>query len=248
MVKILNLVLYSDNEQHYVDMYNILSNYYKIFDNVKTYFYKFNNTIENDIELIDDVLNFKGTEEYIPGILDKTLKVFKYVEKEFEDYDYIIRTNISTIVDFKLLSIELEKTPVIYYGTTHLIYLQWYTPDINDVNKYFNTIYASGTNIILSKKGYKLLIDNIDFLDYTVIDDVSIGVFFKKMNIDLECIIPNKFIKVPLLNNVEYLYNLIRQEYIIYRNWNGHYINRNIDTKQMKIITDLLSKKYLQNT
>jgi len=68
------------------------------------------------------------------------------------------------------------------------------------------------------------------------------------MNIDLECIIPNKFIKVPLLNNVEYLYNLIRQEYIIYRNWNGHYINRKIDSKQMKMITDLLSKKYLQNT
>lgn len=246
MVKILNLVLYCD-DVNYNNMYNILSNYYKIFDNVKTYFYKFNNTIENDIELINDVLNFKGTETMIPGILDKTLKAFKYIEKEFEDYDYVIRSNISSIIDFKLLSIELEKTPVIYYGGTLIMNLQWLDNSAGIVdNRYFNTFFASGTNIIISKKGYKLLLDNINLIDRTIIDDVAIGILFKLINIYHTNMLPNKFFCVPILNNINEINDLIEKEYIVYRNRND--ADRNIDTKQMKIITDLLSKKYLQNT
>ena len=223
MVKILNLVLYND-DVNYNNMYNILSNYYKIFDNVKTYFYKFNNTIENDIELINDVLNFKGTETMIPGILD-----------------------ISSIIDFKLLSIELEKTPVIYYGGTLIWNLQWLDNISGIVDKrYFNTFYASGTNIIISKKGYKLLLDNINLIDRTIIDDLAIGVLFKLINIYHTNTLPNKYFCIPVLNNINEINSLIKQEYIVYRNKNV--ANRNIDTKQMKMITDLLSKKYLQNT
>jgi DNA-binding ferritin-like protein (Dps family) len=243
MVKILNLVLYSDNE-HYNNMYCILSNYYKKFNNVKTYFYKFNNTIENDFELIDDILNIKGTESMVPGVLDKTLKTFKYFEKEYENYDYVIRSSISTIVDFILLSIELEKNPIEYYGSSHNICLQWldYIGGIVD-NKYFNTFFASGTNIILSKKGYKLLLDNVNLIDKTIIDDVAIGVLFKNINIHHTNIAPNKFIFVPVLNDINNFNNLIDKEYIVYRNRND--VDRNIDVKQMKIITDLLSEKYI---
>jgi hypothetical protein len=227
-------------------MYTILSNYYKNFDNVKTYFYKFNNTIENDIELLDDVLNIKGTETMIPGILNKTIKTFKYIEKELENYDYVIRTNISSILDFKLLSIELEKTPIIYYGGTFVINLHWedHSAGIID-NKYFNTFFASGTNIIISKKGYKLLMDNINLIDKTIIDDVAIGVLFKTINIYHTNILPNKFIFLPVLNNINEINNLIEKEYIVYRNRND--VDRNIDVKQMKLITDLLSEKYFVN-
>ena len=41
-MKILNLVLYSDNDKNYVKMYEVLSPYYKRFSDVTTYFYKYN--------------------------------------------------------------------------------------------------------------------------------------------------------------------------------------------------------------
>jgi hypothetical protein len=241
MIKILNLVLYSDDE-HYNNMYNVLSNFYKKFYNVKTYFYKFNNTIENDIELIDDVLNIKGSESMIPGILDKTLKTFKYVEKEFENYDYIIRTNISSVVDFNILSNELEKTPVLYYGSTRYGYIDILDHPSEIKTKYFNIYFSSGTNIILSKKGYKLLLDNIHLIDKFFLDDVAIGILFKIININLTYICLDKFIFVPIFNNINEINNLIEKEYIVYRNRND--VDRNIDVKQIKLITDKLSQKY----
>jgi len=241
MVKILNLVLYSDKE-YYNNMYNVLNNYYKKFDNIKTYFYKYDNTIENDIELDGDIYKIKGIETYIPGVLNKTLIFFKYLEKEADDYDYIIRTNISTIIDFKLISIELEKNPIPFYGSTFILCLQWLDINAGIIdNKHFNTYFASGTNIILSKNGYKLLLDNVHLIDLSIIDDVSIGVLFKTLNINYTNIAPNKYISIPIINNINEFNSLIEKNYIVYRNRND--VDRNIDVKQMKIITDLLSQK-----
>jgi len=245
MVKILNLVLYSDTE-YYNNMYNILSNYYNKFDNVKTYFYKYDNTIKNDIELHGDIYKIKGIETYVPGILNKTLKIFKYLEKEAYDYDYIIRTNISTIIDFKLMSIELEKNPIPFYGSIFILCLKWLDINAGIIDtKYYNSYYAAGTNIILSKKGYKLLLDNVHLIDFSIIDDLSIGVLFKTLNINYTNIAPNKYISIPIINNINELNSLIEKNYIAYRNRND--VNRNIDVIQMKMITDLLSQKFLEN-
>ena len=237
MVKILNLVLYSDNNKSYIKMYNILRNYNN-FNNIKTYFYKYDNTIDNDIEFVDDIIKIKGEETMIPGILDKTIIALKSVENIIVDYDYVIRTNISSIVNYKLLIEELEKNPITYYGGTHVMNLCWLDIPFGIVdNKHFNTPFASGTNIILSKKGYKLLIDNSHFLDRTIIDDVSIGILFKKLNTCFNHI-PNKFVSVPIiLNNLNEYKNLLEKKNIVYRNHNG---NRKIDVLQMNILTELL--------
>lgn len=241
MVKILNLVLYSDTE-YYNNIYNILSNYYNKFDNVKTYFYKYDNTIENDIELDRNIYKIKDIESIVPGLLNKTLKIFKYLEKEANNYDYIIRSSISTIVDFKLMSIELEKNPIPFYGSTCIHKLNWLDIPSGIIdNKHFNTYFASGTNIILSKNGYKLLLDNVHLIDNFIIDDVSIGILFKILNINHTNIDNNKFVVTPILNNINEFNSLIEKNYIVYRNRND--VDRNIDVKQMKIITDLLSQK-----
>lgn len=246
MIKILNLVLYNDNEQ-YNKMYNILNNYYKNFVNIKTYFYKYNNNIKNNIELDGNIINIKGFESNVHGILEKTLITLKYFEKNIDNFDYIIRSNISSIINFDLLSEELEKNPILYYGGTCVMILQWLDYDSCIINnKYFNTFFCSGTNIILSKTGYKILIDNIDRIDRTIIDDVAIGALFKDLNINATLIGNNdKLIHVPVLNNINEINNLIEKKFIVYRNKND--IDRNIDVKQMKELTDILSEKYLQN-
>ncbi len=153
-MKILNLVLYSDNDKTFVQMYEVLSEYYKGLSDVTTYFYKYNENISDNIEIIGDIINIKGRESYTPGILNKTIDAFMLFKNngEYEKYDYIIRSNISSIVNFSLLSEQLELNPVEYYGSTNVGYIE--------IDKK-NIPFASGTNIIMSKKGYMTLLDNI---------------------------------------------------------------------------------------
>ncbi len=75
-MKILNLVLYSDNDEIYVQMYQALSGYYKGFSDVSTYFYKYNENISGNIEITGDIINIKGRESYMPGILNNTIDAF----------------------------------------------------------------------------------------------------------------------------------------------------------------------------
>lgn len=228
-MKILNLVIYNDDE-YYNNMYIILSNYYKKFDNVKTYFYKINNSIKNEIEIEDDIFNIRdGKESIIPGILDKTIIILKYFENEIKNYDYIIRTNISSIINFELLTNELKITPIKYYDSTYII-------------KY-NVFFASGTNIIMSNNGCKLLLDNlhiIKMINTKLNDDLIIGIIFKNINIITDDIFnnKNKFVFVqPNLNDND-IDLLIKKKYIVYRNRND--MDRNIDIIQMKKIIDKL--------
>ena len=210
-MKILNLVLYNDNDEIYIQMYKALSEYYKGFSNVSTYFYKYNDNISDNIEISGDIINIKGRESYMPGILNKTidaLLLFKNND-EYEKYDYIVRSNISSIVNFTLLLKELELNPIEYYGSTNV-------GNITLDNT--NILFASGTNIILSKKGYLTLINNINLLDKAYIDDISIAVFFHKLNIKITKLGKDGFVFVPMINNTAEYEKLVSSNYLVYRN------------------------------
>lgn len=231
-MKILNLVLYSDNCEYYAKMYEALSGYYKGFSNVTTYFYKYNNNISNNIEIDGDVINIKGIETYIPGILNKTIETLLLFKNngEYEKYDYIVRSNISSIVNFSLLSKQLELSPIEYYGSTNIGH---FTLDN------INVPFASGTNIILSKKGYLTLVNNINLLDRAFIDDISIAIFFYKLNIKITKTGENRFVFVPAINNSLEYEKLVNGNYLVYRNRCDN--NRRCDVINMKNIIGLLS-------
>ena len=227
MVKIINLVLYNDDNKNYVQMYQILKEHYKKYSNVTTFFYKYKNNLQNEIELDGNIINIKGEETYIPGILNKTIIALDFVQTNITDFDYIVRSNISSIIDFKLLSTELEKNEIEYYGGTKLI--------MND-----NIPFASGTNIILSTKGVQLLIDNKDLLNTGIIDDVSISKLFNYLKIEPKKITTNKFITIPHIYNEKLFQEIMNNNYVLYRNKQS---NRDIDVEQMKMITSALREK-----
>jgi hypothetical protein len=234
-MKILNLVLYSDNEEIYVQMYEALSGYYKGFSDVTTYFYKYNENITDNIEVSGDIINIKGRESYMPGILNKTIDAFMLFKNngEYEKYDYIIRSNISSIVNFSLLSEQLELKPVEYYGSTNIGYI---TLDNTNIP------FASGTNIIMSKKGYMIFVDNINLLDKALIDDISIAVFFHKLNIKITKVDKageNGFVFVPMINNNLEYEKLVSSNYLVYRNRSEN--NRQYDVINMKNILRAIS-------
>jgi len=234
-MKILNLVLYSDNDEIYVQMYQALSGYYKGFSDVSTYFYKYNENISGNIEITGDIINIKGRESYTPGILNKTIDAFMLFKNngEYEKYDYIIRSNISSIVNFSLLSEQLELNPVEYYGSTNIGNIE-----IDNTNIPF----ASGTNIIMSKKGYITLVNNINLLNRAYIDDISIAVFFHKLNIKITNVGKageSGFVFVPMINNNLEYEKLVSHNYLVYRNKSEN--NRQYDVINMKNIIKYLT-------
>lgn len=236
-IKILNLVLYSSDNGPYDKMKMITQQFYKKFKNVNTIYYKFTDDLKSDIELRDNLLHIKGHESYIPGILEKTIKSFDYFKNDLHKYDYIVRSNISTIIRFDVLSEDLKINPV-DYGCSLCFGLE------NTETKTF----SSGTSIILSSKVVKNIVQNKKMIDMNIIDDVSIGNFVLNNipNVKLKPVLNsfenNGFYIVPNYENNEKIYELIENnDIVIFRNRNE---NRKNDAEQMKQIVELLEKKY----
>ena len=230
IMKILHLVLYSETE-HYAKMKSITSEFYKTYNAfVDTYYYYFDNTMSSNLyELQDNNLKIKGSETFIPGILDKTIKAFEYFKNtlntlnNLDNYDYIIRSNISTVINFdKILNILSDK----YYDYGFYLFNR---------QKYK---FSSGTSILLSNKMIHFILNNKNKLDYETIDDVAIGIILYE-NIDTLkfCNIRHKvcfnYTKQPINN------------YIIFRNKTKY--NRNKDIFAIKKITNAILRAKQQN-
>lgn len=231
-LNILNLVLYSDSPE-YNEMYKITNEHYKKYKNVKTVYYTFfkNETKENyKYDDKKNILYIRGKDTYLPGVLDKTLKTFYYFKDDYKKYDYIVRSNISSIVNFDNLCKELERTPLDYGSSIYLmIHKNYRDPScgIND-DRYQGTEYASGTCIILSKRLFGEIISKLNLFDYSVIDDVSIGNFIKN-NTKYKLETLNKF----LITNSDIFKDKNINEYILFRNRNNE---RKKDIEIMKYI------------
>lgn len=253
-MKILNLVLYSDTQDLYEHMKSILDVFYKSYhQNVHTIFYKYSPYIAEEYILDDNILHVKGDESFVPGILQKTLKVFDYIVKSnyYNQFDYIIRSNISTVIDFDLLIRELQKNPVKIYAGGLIHNLQWANPccGIRD-STHFGTSFANGTSIMFSKEGSKCLVDNQHLIDKSIIDDVAIGIFMKKHvpeSYPPKAIGNNAFktMNTTYLNNedIPELKNMIlSNNNIFYRNrWGDR--ARKIDIYHMQLITMFIQER-----
>lgn len=253
-MKILNLVLFSD-DKYYQEMYQITTEYNKKFYNVKTIYYKFSLNIDNDFEMINDILYIKSdTDTFIPGILTKTISAFEYVDKylNIDDYDYIIRSNISTIIDYKELVEKLYKNPIHFYGGGCVHNLQVTGFGIVD-RTWFGTLFASGTSIIMTKQCLKFIINNKNKLRYDIIDDVAIGILIREYAQDIVATSLNSLYTVPLYvrdNNFYYdvmKQNILENKYIFYRNkvFAESSVDRSLDIFQMKYIVKILEEKNL---
>jgi len=232
-----NLVLYSKDED-YEKMYKLTRDYYKTFKHVKTIYYKYNEDISSDFTLKGDILDIKGKETYVPGILEKTLRAFNIVSTN--EFDYLVRSNISTIVNFDLLADYLSENPIGYGGgLKNVLHQLDESAGIVD-DKYFGTEYASGTSIILSKNTLTDVLKFKDDFKKTFIDDVAIGIFVdENLDITPKYVPISRFVSIPNENgNASKIIDLIKDKnYIFYRNRQP---DRKTDVAQMKVILDYL--------
>jgi hypothetical protein len=154
--------------------------------NIDYYFFTFDEMISDDYQLIDDILYIKGVEGYM-NILDKTIKALHYfINIHYKKYDYIIRTNISSVFNYTLLHKYIDRLPKtnIYIGGLHFR-LDWIDEKFNiteeTIQKYnlHKLSFFQGTCIILSNDVACFLLKESNKLIYEIIDDVAIGLFIK---------------------------------------------------------------------
>lgn len=228
-MKVLNLVLFSHNS-YYDKMYSLTSHYYQKIPNLTTIYYIFNPDIQSDYLLENDILHIKGKETYVPGILTKTIRAFEYA-LTMGDFDYIVRTNISTVVNFSRLMEYLENNPTNHAGIRNRLEGTDKKAGIID-SRYFNTEYASGTCIIYTKDLLQKIINARDKLDYSIIDDVALGLLVKSLGEKIVCM-RNFYAIVKDRNTLE----KISKDFIIFRNRSA---NRRLDVTNIEKLIQAL--------
>ena len=110
-----------------------------------------------------NLLKYDFDENFIPGILKKTIMAFEYVKKNYQ-YQTVIRTNISSfLVLDKIIQLcdELSNNEYLYAGHSY------------KVNK--NKHWISGALFLINENTLNFILDNLKFLSYKTIDDVAIG-------------------------------------------------------------------------
>jgi hypothetical protein len=221
-------------------MYHQTQTFYRNCPNVDTIYYLHDPSLQTEYHYNPqtNLLRIRGEESYVPGILDKTIKAFQYAIYHLPTrYDYIFRTNISTVVDFRRLLPLIEQSPVEFgCGKIHCIQPGWrdVRGGITD-ERYVGIRYPFGTCIIFSGDLLKRVLEKIDEINYTLIDDVSIGQFMSNYFSDITLKeFDSVFVHVEYEPDIEQKY----KQFMIYRH---RHDDRKKDVEKMKWLVKQLS-------
>jgi len=171
--RILNLILYNPTVAYEADMKMHLTAYLKTVPHVSFYFYCYR---EQQAEVVIDGhdIFIRGTEGWMPHILRKTMIAIHYSVTELPHFDYLVRSNISTAVNYG--KFPYEELCNRDFATTWAFTLNWLSPEhgVSD-QRLFGLRFASGTNIILSHDAAMFLSTHRSEVDESVQDDVAIS-------------------------------------------------------------------------
>jgi hypothetical protein len=161
-MKVLMLVISSDTFPVYAKHREVWRTYMKSHPAIDCYFIRYN-SLTFVPTLTTDTLTLRGIERY-GTILGKTIKALEYFFAR-QSYDYVVRTNLSSVWDFKTLCAYLETAPRerLYAGQVIL------NPDTG-------LLFASGAGILMSADVARTLVANADIAaSIKAFDDVAIA-------------------------------------------------------------------------
>lgn len=170
-MKLLVLIIAHD-DPIYIGMHEQWKRYMNKYDNIKCYFLKYKSDIENYV-VIDESNNtiyIKGKESLIPGCLDKTIKSLYYLLDNNYNFDYLLRTNLSTVWNFENLCNFIKNNNFLIGG---------FQGKHNFDRRHF-VDFVAGSGILFHKNMCNILMENRHLLNYNIIDDVSICILLKK--------------------------------------------------------------------
>lgn len=176
-IKLLVLIITSDQLPVYRELQKIWKSYMHLDpDHVEAYFIRGDENLSTSYAVKDDVIWSKTKEGWIvtsSGIIDKTVISLQAMQSRFADFDYILRTNLSSFYVFPKLLEFLKTLPKnnCYCGSP-----------CGD-----STFIASGCGFIMSPDVANVIINNKNELlgKTSSEDDVLIGFFCRRHNIPL---------------------------------------------------------------
>jgi hypothetical protein len=181
IMKVLVLFIYSENAL-YNEMLNLQRKYVNTHSDITSYFVQFRKDQTNAVEIVNDIIYVKGEEDRM-NITTKTLLAMQYVLCQMNlTFDYVVRSNVSTVINFGQLIQFCSTIPKEnIYTSGQVLNLQWLDHSSGIFNdELFGTLYASGTSILWSYDVAIHLANNIDKIRTDIIDDVTFGVYLKQ--------------------------------------------------------------------
>jgi hypothetical protein len=157
-------------------------------------FYQYSKPLDNEEYIVDgNNIICNGFESYY-SIGYKTIKSFKHLIKK--DFDFLLRTNSSSFINFENLIKYLEDKPKnkFYSGAP----IPHHSIDLN-------IDFATGSGYILSKDLVEYVVNNEEEWNHHYPDDVSLGKMMKDYNIDL---IPKEWVKITTIPDERTLQNI----------------------------------------
>lgn len=179
-LKILLLIICSDDLQVYLELQKTWRSYmHNNPQQIEAYFLRGNLNQTTTFQYKDDTIWTKTHESYESGVTNKTILTFEGIIPRLHEFDFVVRTNLSSFMIFPRLLKFLESAPKTkFYCGSPMFY-----------NKPPFTMlpYASGSGFILSTDLVALLVENKSlFLNHPhCCDDVHIGSFFFNQGIAL---------------------------------------------------------------
>jgi hypothetical protein len=152
------LIISSDTEGVYAEHKKVWSSYMNSNPQIESYFIQYRNGPQ---EIEGDIFWLNGVESF-PAILTKTLDSIEYFLQK-DSYDFIVRTNLSSVWNFKVLLEHLNTLPreKVYNGF---------------IGHYGNITFVSGSGIIMTQDVANILIKNREIAQSTkIMDDVDIA-------------------------------------------------------------------------
>jgi hypothetical protein len=201
---VLFLIISSDDLPCYSKMREYARLYFSLYNkSIKYFFIQFDESLDCDVREVNDFLYFKGKESIIPGIIEKTKMAMKYVNEHY-DYDFLIRTNLSSFWNLNNLLAIKKLLPLSNYaggaimfntfisGTSIILSKDVCIKLVNTIstNRNYDDVYISST---LRKLGYKLNdVKNVNMMmhmlvndsDNVIPDDINNILYFRIKNTD----------------------------------------------------------------
>ena len=141
--------------------------------------------LSDTVEFDQDAMTIyvKGEETYIPGILNKTIEAIRAIGL---DYDFVWRTNLSSVLDFdgliRYCNGVLRSHDVLYESNKKVLYAGYIGLAPIEAEFDSHIRFASGSGFLLSREAVQYLLDNAEsslsatsLLRRDLIDDVAIG-------------------------------------------------------------------------
>ncbi len=229
-MKILILSIYNDTPE-YKEMLNIQRKYVHSHESVDFFFimFRWNKSLETEIE--KDVIYVHGVENYL-GLTEKTVRAMDFLIKEQKrNYDFVVRTNISTLINYKELLTYFESIPktnvyaggvsILFSGPDFLGGLSFYKKKLYGLE---DQVFFQGTSIIFSIDVVMFILENAKQIKFDIVDDVTFGLFVKTF-------LPQVYLQILKLKFPKQAVNKFSEDAVFLRNKTD---NRIEDIKNMQ--------------